>query len=53
MRCVHAAEMLCEEIFAIEVIVDNVVRVCWWTHVTSPEAELDVLGANMTLPFIL
>ena len=53
MRYVHAAQVLCEEILAIEVVVDDFVRVCWWTHVASPEAELDVLGAYMTLPFVL
>lgn len=45
--------MLCKEILAVEIVVNNVVTVCYQTHVASPEAEFNVLSADMTLPFIL
>jgi hypothetical protein len=56
-RSVHAAEMLGEEVFSVEVVVVDgvlIVRVDGGdTEVATPKAELDVLGADMSLPFIL
>jgi hypothetical protein len=56
-RGVHAAKMLSEEIFAVEVVVVDgvfVIRIdrCG-TKVAAPETKLDVLGADVSLPLIL
>ena len=54
---VHAAKMLGEEVFAVEVVVVQSVVVVWvycrWTQVTAPEAELDVLRTDVSLPLVL
>jgi hypothetical protein len=54
---VHAAQMLCEKVFAVEVVVIKylvVFGVCGWrAEIAAPVAELDVLGANVALPFVL
>jgi hypothetical protein len=49
--------MLCEKVFAVEVVVIKylvVFGVCGWrAEIAAPVAELDVLGANVALPFVL
>ena len=53
----HSAEMLCEEIFAVEVVVIKSLLVVWvdggGAEVAAPVAELDVLRADVALPFVL
>lgn len=53
----HAAQMLREEVFAVEVIVVEhpiVFGVCGWrAKIAAPVAQFDVLGADVALPFIL
>lgn len=53
----HAAQVLCEKILAIEVVVvDGLIVIGisgWWADIASPEAELDVLGVDVPLPFVL
>lgn len=54
---VHAAKVLCEKVFAVEVIV----VVAGWivgvggrcAEIAAPETKLDVLRADMALPLIL
>ena len=56
-RGVHATEMLSEQVLAIEVVVIDcmlVVRIDGsGAEVAAPEAELDVLSADVSFPFIL
>lgn len=56
-RGVHAPEMLGEEIFAVEVVVVDCMFVVGVdgsdAEVAAPEAELDVLRADVSLPFVL
>jgi hypothetical protein len=56
-RGVHAAEMLCEEVFAVEVVVVEGLLVVgigrWGAEVAAPVAEFDVLGADVPLPLVL
>jgi hypothetical protein len=52
---VHATKMLREEVFAVEVVwakgsIACIVR--GWAEIAAPEAELDVLGVDVPLPFI-
>lgn len=53
MAPVHAAQVLREEVLAVEVVVDWVLWVPWQAHVAAPETELDVLSADVPFPFIL
>ena len=56
-RCVHTTKVLREQVFAVEVVeVDSLVILCvdgWRTKIATPVAELDVLGADVSLPFVL
>jgi hypothetical protein len=55
---VHATQMLCKEVFAVEVVV--AARGCLLTvvgvalaHVAAVVAKLKVLGRDMSFPFVL
>ena len=54
---VHAAEVLREEVFAVEIVVVERLLVVWigrWrAEVAPPVAELDMLGTDVSFPFIL
>merc|ERR1711981_320916 len=50
---VHATQMLCEEVFAIEVVVGGVCWIAVTTHIATPKAKLDMLSADVSLPLIL
>lgn len=54
---VHASKMLCEEVFAVEVIVVEGLVVAgvgrWLAKIAAPVAKLNVLGADVPLPFVL
>ena len=53
----HATEVLSEEVFAVEVVVVDCVLAVWvgggCAEIAAPVSELDVLGADVSLPFIL
>jgi hypothetical protein len=55
-RGVHAAEVLGEEVFAVEIIVIDCLFIVGVdggdAEIAAPEPELDVLGADVALPFI-
>ena len=54
---VHAAKVLCEEVFAVEIIVvqrQSIVRVrSRRAEIAAPIAEFNMLGTDMTFPFVL
>ena len=45
----HAADVLCEQIFAIEVV--GLVSIC--AQIAAPETQAHVLSRDVSLPFIL
>jgi hypothetical protein len=53
MAPMHATQVLREEVLAIEVVVDWVLRVGWRAHIAAPEAKFDVLRAHVPFPLIL
>lgn len=48
--------MLCKEVFPIKIIMVNDGRVMrissCWAEITSPKSRLNVLSADMSLPFV-
>lgn len=56
-RGMHAAKVLREEIFAVEVVVVESLIVIWvcrgWAEIAAPVAELDMLRADVPLPLVL
>lgn len=50
---VHTTQMLSEQILSIEVVIHRMVDTRRRrTHVAPPKAELDMLSADVTLPFV-
>ena len=53
----HAAQMLSEQILAVEIVeiysCGVVVIDCSRAQITAPESQSDMLSADMSLPFIL
>jgi hypothetical protein len=49
--------MLCEEVSTVKVVIVyrlfNIRFDLHWAEIAAPEAELDVLGTNVSLPFVL